>query len=139
MGKMNIENVIISDIKQIKLDDGDVMHALKKNDNGYCNFGEVYFSKIIFKKIKAWKRHKKMTLNLIVPFGNVKFLLFDDVGKSKTFTIGEENYKRLTIPPGIWFGFEGKAKPYSLITSISDLIHDPLEVERKPSSDLPFS
>ena len=136
---MNIENVIISDIKQIKLDDGDVMHALKKNDNGYCNFGEVYFSKIIFKKIKAWKRHKKMTLNLIVPFGNVKFLLFDDIGKSKSFTIGEENYKRLTIPPGIWFGFEGKSKPYSLITSISDLIHDPLEVDRKPLSDLPFS
>ncbi len=135
---MNIEKVIISEIKQIKLKEGDVMHALRKNDLGFTDFGEVYFSKINFNKIKAWKKHKKMTLNLVVPFGNVRFILYEDKGISRSFNLGEDNYKRLTIPPGIWFGFQGKSKPYSLITSISDFIHDPAEVERKPLSDFKF-
>ena len=28
--------------------------------------------------IKGWKRHKKMVLNLIVPIGSVRFILYDD-------------------------------------------------------------
>ena len=127
---MSLDNVLITDLKQISLKDGDVMHALKKNDIGFTTFGEVYFSKIKFNKIKAWKLHKKMTLNLIVPFGNVEFVLYDEDKSMRQFIIGDENYQRLTIPPKIWFGFKGKSKPYSLITSVSDMPHDPLEVER---------
>ena len=40
---------------------GQIMHALKKSDLGFQDFGEVYFSHIKYKKIKAWKRHMKMT------------------------------------------------------------------------------
>ena len=35
---------------------------------------EELFSTIKCNKIKAWKRHLKMTMNLIVPLGNVKFI-----------------------------------------------------------------
>ena len=44
---------------------------LKQNDQGYKNFGEVYFSKINYEAVKAWKFHERMNLNLIVPIGNV--------------------------------------------------------------------
>ena len=44
-------------------------------------FGEVYFSSIKPKSVKAWKLHKKMTLNIVVPVGKVRFALFDDSEK----------------------------------------------------------
>ena len=43
------------------------MHGIKKNDTGYVGFGEVYFSYINPKAVKAWKKHNRMTLNLVVP------------------------------------------------------------------------
>ena len=50
------------------------MRFLKKNELKNWTFGEAYFSKIKFNKIKAWKYHSKMTLNLAVPHGKVKFV-----------------------------------------------------------------
>ena len=48
--------------------------------------------------------------------------------------IGVENYARLTIPPGIWFGFQGNAIGRSLIMNVADIVHDPEEVLNKPVS-----
>ena len=45
------------------------MRVLKKNELKNWTFGEAYFSKIKFNKIKAWKYHSKMMLNLAVPHG----------------------------------------------------------------------
>ena len=47
--------------------------------------------------------------------------------------IGEDNYARITVPPNIWFGFKGVSSKTSFILNISDLSHDPSEVERKPA------
>ena len=107
-----MSSFIESYLKTIKLDDGDVLHASKKTDIGFEEFGEFYFSKIKYKKIKAWKMHTKITLNLVVPFGNVEFAIRNDEGDFQTITIGENNYKRLTIPPGIWHGFKGLNKEF---------------------------
>ena len=61
-----IKDVTINQLKIIDLEEGRVFHALKKIDSGYKGFGEAYFSEIGPKKIKAWKRHLKMTMNLIL-------------------------------------------------------------------------
>ena len=47
----------------------------------------------------------------------------------KEIIVGEKDYARLTIPPGIWFGFKGVAKTSSLILNIADIPHDPGEVD----------
>ena len=72
-----IKDVIINPLKIIDSEDGRVLHGMKRVDLGYKDFGEAYFSEIKSKKIKAWKRHKQMTLNLVVPIGEVRFILFD--------------------------------------------------------------
>ena len=135
---MNINYAFESDLKKIPLDNGDVLHGFKKSDNGFKGFGEIYFSKINYKKIKAWKMHPKVTLNLIVPFGNVEFALLNKDGNFKTVFIGEENFKRLTIPPGIWHGFKGHHQEFSIIASVIDTIHDPNEAERKKISSFKY-
>ena len=44
--------------------------------------------------------------------------------------LSPNEYIRLTVPPGIWFGFKGLGKPVNLISNIADIEHDPSEVER---------
>ena len=46
--------------------------------------GEIYFSYVYPKKIKAWHIHKKMTLNYVAAFGKIKLVLYDDRQNSKT-------------------------------------------------------
>ena len=129
----------IKKLKQFKLEDGDVYHALKASESEYYGFKEAYFSTIKNNKIKAWKRHYKMTMNLIVPIGKVQFVFYDEnKNLLKNLMIGEENYSRITVPPMIWFGFKGVSLNTSYILNISNEIHDPLEVERKPLTFLNF-
>ena len=80
-----------------------------------------------------------MTMNLVVPVGNVQFNFYDDQKDILINTIiGEKNYSRITVPPMIWFGFKGLSPKTSYILNISNELHDPLENERKPLSFLKF-
>lgn len=132
--------IIIKPLKKIHLEDGDVLHALKDSEDEFQGFKEAYFSTIKNNRIKAWKRHLNMTMNLIIPIGKVQFNFYDDnkILLNKTI-VGEENYCRITVPPMIWFGFKGLSSHTSYILNISDVTHDPLEVEREPLSFLNFT
>jgi|TARA_B100001057_G_scaffold476516_1_gene544632 dTDP-4-dehydrorhamnose 3,5-epimerase len=126
----NIEGVIITPLNIIEVKGGDVMHAMKKTDAGFDDFGEAYFSKIEKNFIKAWKLHQSMTLNLVVPFGEVKFVLFDQT-KFQEVILSKNNFARLTIPPGIWFGFQGLHEPSSIVLNLANLVHNEEEVVTK--------
>ena len=118
---------------------GSIMHALKKSDLGFNGFGEVYFSQVKYRNIKAWKKHKRMTMNLVVPEGSVRFVFYNEKEKNfKEYKIGENNYCRLTVKPSIWFGFQGLGKGKNIVMNIANMEHDPNESERKDVSDLHY-
>ena len=73
-----INDVIVTPLDIISTPNGDVLHGMKNNSKGFVSFGELYFSEIKPKSVKAWKRHHEMTLNLVVPVGKIKFVIFDD-------------------------------------------------------------
>ena len=77
-------------------------------------------------------------LNLIIPKGEVLFVFVDDEGNVREEKIGENNNVRITVPPGIWFGFKGLYKKESLILNISNIIHDDKEVLRKNLSEIKY-
>lgn len=136
MGTM-IEGVLLTELKIISGENGAVMHGLKVQEASYKNFGEAYFSFILKGKIKGWKRHSKMTLNLIVPVGQIRFVLYDERVSSNTkgifndFYLGPQiQYGRLTIPPGIWMAFQGIGADQNLLLNIADIPHDPTEAEQ---------
>lgn len=139
MVAMTVKQIAVTPLKRIGTQGGDVLHALKSGDPGFLDFGEVYFSQIKYGAIKAWKRHKSMTLNLVVPFGAVYFKFVDHEGGVSNEIIGLDRYVRLTIPPGIWFGFKGLTSPYSLVMNIADIPHNPNEVERKELNEIEAS
>ena len=75
-----------------------------------------------------------MTMNLIVPDGQVQFVFFENEKdpKTKFEVIGVDRYCRLTVPPGVWFGFRGLVEQHSLIVNLANILHDPSEVDRLP-------
>lgn len=86
--------------------------------------------------IKAWKRHRKMTLNLVVPTGEIKFVLFDDrldsttCGQFFSIHLSRNNYQRLTVPPLVWMGVQGVSEDLNMLLNIASIPHDPEEVDQ---------
>ena len=145
MGTMKLTDVLVTPLRRIETASVDVLHAMKQSDAGYAGFGEAYFSTIKYKQIKPWKKHLKMTLNFIIPKGNIRIVIYDDRLCSNTknnyldFTLGEENYQRVTIPPDLWVAFMGVDRE-NILLNIANLEHDPNEVIKKTNlSDIPYS
>lgn len=131
-----MEGILLTPLKQIYHPKGDIFHGMKKTDPGFTDFGEAYFSTVHPGEVKPWKKHLRMTLNLVVPVGKIRFVLYDDRPESSTngqtfaVEIGTENYQRLTVAPGIWMAFEGLDEGLNLLLNMADMEHDPDEVER---------
>ena len=144
MDKVNIEGVVLTELKMINHPKGDIYHAMKKSDDGFEGFGEAYFSTIKENEIKGWKKHLKMTMNIIVPVGEVTFVLFDDRENSNsvnnffTVTLSPSNYYRLTVPPRIWHAFKGNDHDLNLILDVANMIHQPDEIIRANIDDIHF-
>ena len=138
MGSIIVDGISVASLQRIVVSGGDVLHGMKSEDQGYAGFGEAYFSQIEYGAVKAWKRHLRMTLNLIVPVGVVKFVFIDGQGGRREEGVGGDRYVRLTVPPGYWFGFQGLSRPTSLVLNIADIPHDPDEVERMDIQEMNF-
>ena len=138
-----IEEIVVTHLKRIHVHNGDVLHGMKKTDDGYSDFGEIYFSYILKDKIKAWKIHKKMTLNLIVPFGSMRFNFIqlnseELIDKRMEITVSSDNYCRITVPPNIIFGFKGIGKHASIVANIADITHSDDEVKKIDINEFEF-
>jgi dTDP-4-dehydrorhamnose 3,5-epimerase len=136
-----IDGVIISPLKQIVDDRGKVMHMLRSDSPVFKQFGEIYFSCVNPGAIKAWHIHEKMILNYAVPYGNIKFVLYDDRKNSKTrgelqeMILGPDNYCLVTVPPFVWNGFKGLGNEMSIVANCASIPHDPNEIKRMDPFD----
>ena len=138
-----IKDLSITPLDIIETTGGNVLHAMKESDAGYVSFGEVYFSEINSNAIKAWKRHREMTLNLVVPVGKIRFVLFDDRegsnNKLQEIIISRDNYCRLTVPPMVWMGFQGLSDSMSMLLNMANIKHNPAEVDTKNIEEIEFN
>ena len=139
---MNLADILLTPLRRIETNGGDVLHIMNSNDMGYADFGEAYFSWVSAGTVKAWKRHTRMTMNLVVPVGQVRFVFrMINPGGADQFRveeIGVDRYARVTVPPGIWFGFKGLHTHQSLVLNIASIPHDPNEVERLALADINY-
>jgi dTDP-4-dehydrorhamnose 3,5-epimerase len=139
---LNLSDVYVNSLLRIETDGGDVLHALKQSDNGYAGYGEAYFSWVDEGSVKGWKRHKQMIMNLIVPVGHVRFVFRglnnQGIPAFQVEEIGESRYVRITVPPKIWFAFQGLGKNKSLVLNIANISHDPNEIDRLPLTEIDY-
>lgn len=133
MGEKNLKGVTLTPLKKIAHPSGDVLHGLKSSEATFSQFGEAYFSTVKKNLIKGWKKHTRMTLNLIVPVGEIRFVLYDDRIDSETkgqffeISLSQNNYQRLTVEPNIWMAFQGRDNNLNLLLNIANIEHDPSE------------
>jgi dTDP-4-dehydrorhamnose 3,5-epimerase len=142
-----IDGVLITELHQIPDERGAVLHMLRADAAEFTRFGECYFSEIKPRAIKAWKRHQCQTQNLAVPVGRVRLVIFDDReespsrGRIQLIELGRPDaYVRLTIPPGLWYGFTALGDSPALLANCADMPHDPKESEVLPfdADKIPF-
>lgn len=136
----------LTPIRQIDHPLGNLYHGMKASEESFQGFGEAYFSNIHFGKVKGWKLHTKMVLNLVVPVGRIRFVVLKETGvdasgggrivknrensveyESWEFTLGEGNYQRLTVFPGFWMAFQGAGEGQNLLLNLASIEHDPEE------------
>ncbi len=132
--------ITVTPLRKIPVLGGDVLHAIKSSDNEFVGFGEAYFSLIENKMIKGWKKHNVMTMNVIVPVGEVKFVFYDPGNEEfRTEVIGSKCYNRITVLPGTWVAFQGLSESQSLILNIANILHDPNEADICDLQDINFN
>ena len=79
--------------------------------------------------------HTEMTLNIIVPIGSILFNFIDLREKSESYQtqikllLGDDNYKRVTIPPRIIFAFKGMGMGTNMLANITNMPHDDAECQ----------
>jgi len=133
-----LDGVILTPLKQIHNPKGDIFHAMKKSDDGFDGFGEAYFSTIHQGDIKGWKQHTKMTLNLVVPFGKIEFVIYDE--KTKEFfsvVLSQDNYQRLTVSLNLWMAFRG-IDENSMLLNLASIEHNPSEAINIELSEIKY-
>jgi dTDP-4-dehydrorhamnose 3,5-epimerase and related enzymes len=140
-----MEGVTLTPLKRIHVDNGDVMHALKAVDDTFVGFGEAYFSQIHHGCIKGWKRHNRFTLNIIVPVGTIRFVIYDNregsatKGQFECITLSPDtNYQRLTVSPSLWMAFQGVGEGTSLLMDVIPEPHDDSEGDKCQLEAIPF-
>ena len=136
---MSLSDILVAPLARVAVAGGDVLHAMKCTDTGYAGFGEAYFSSVSMGAVKAWKLHTRMTMNIIVPVGKVRFVFhLRGTDGFRVEELGADRYARLTVPSGIWFGFQGLSAPDSMLLNIANIAHDPAEVQRAAISEIKF-
>lgn len=139
-----IDGLIVTPLKRVEHPKGDIYHAMKASSPGYAGFGEAYFSTIGQGDIKGWKRHNRLTLNLVVPVGGIRFVICDDrspntsCGEFFELSVGPENYNRLTVPPGVWVAFQG-LHAWNMLLNIIAEEHDQAESDNIELDQIPYA
>lgn len=141
-GASPIEGVLITELREIGDRRGAVLHMLRADAPEFERFGECYFSELLPGAVKAWKRNRVQTQNLAVPVGRVRLVMYDDREASPTrgavqvVDLGRPDaYRRVRVPPGLWYGFACLGSTPALLANCADLPHDPAGGEQRPVDD----
>lgn len=131
-----ISGVQIHPLRQIADERGKVMHMLRRDDAWFERFGEIYFSTVRPRAVKAWHFHRRMTLNYAVVSGRIKLVLYDDRegsptrGELQELHAGESEYVLVTVPPRVWNGFQGIGAGAAIVANCATEPYDPEEIVR---------
>ena len=139
IGKINNQFKIIN-LKKIKNLKGNIQLIKKYKKNSLKNISEIYSLWINKNQIKGWNFHKKMTVNLIILVGKVKFVIYNPKNYSfKSYIINEKKPQMIVIPPKRYFGIKNLYKSKSLLLNIANLKHNKNEYTKTPLNKIKYS
>lgn len=134
-------------VKQLRvhLDDrGYLSEILRSDDPEFIKFGQVYLSTTTPGTIKAFHRHFKKTDHITCVTGQVKLVVIDapdgEPVKTYEYHLSPMAPKLITIPPGLWHGWQAVGSIEAILISVTTEPHNDLEKdeERVAAIDNPF-
>ncbi len=138
-----IDGVILTPLKIIPDERGQVMHVLRSDAPHFKQFGEVYISCVYAGVIKGWKLHTTSGGNLAVPVGRVKFVLHDlregssTKGLTDIIFLGDNNYQLLSIPPGVAYAWKNLIPETAYVINCATQPHQAGEAKMLPIEEIP--
>ncbi len=107
-----IEGVSVKKLSPIPDERGRVMEILRRDDEIFRDFGQVYLTTAYPGVVKAWHYHKIQTDYFCCIIGMMKLVLYDSRKGSPTkgvineLFLGSDNPMLVVIPPGVHHGFK---------------------------------
>lgn len=107
-----INGVKIKKLKVIPDERGRLMEILRRDDEQFKRFGQVYMTTAYPGVVKAWHYHKMQTDNFTCVSGKIRLALYDSRPTSATFKSIDEFVLSLNepvlvqIPPLVYHGFK---------------------------------
>lgn len=138
MGQVKLDKIRIKKFNIVKNKNGIILKILNNKQRNLKLYKDAYFSFVKFNKIKGWKKHKRMTMNLMVPVGKVKFVFCDD-DKFRSIIIGDNRFCKIIVPPNIWFAFKGISKGKNVVFNLANVKHNDKEVVRKRNNEIKYN
>lgn len=118
-----IQDVSVTPLTIIPDERGCVRHFIRSTDPDFETFGETYITEVYRGVTKAWHGYYTKRMHYTVIKGMVKLALYDGRKESETFGqfdthfLGDLNYSRITIPPGVFNGFKGLKDSIVVVTA----------------------
>jgi dTDP-4-dehydrorhamnose 3,5-epimerase len=143
-----IEGVKIKKLKVIPDERGRVMEILRRDDEFFQNFGQVYMTTTYPGMVKAWHKHEKQADNIACVSGLIKMALYDGRPGSPTFKeinefyLGVHNASLIQVPAGVYHGWMCVSQEEAIIINVPTEVYDykhPDEQRLDPHrSDIPY-
>lgn len=134
---------LLRGVEVVEGESSTIVKYIDAESDDYVGFGEIYFCKIQNGVDRGWKIHALSTCNLMVPVGEVAFVVADlEMSTYRFYRLGQERMQRLLIPPLHWYRFVAESEPYAVIANLLDIAdrqerHTKEQIElnsRKPAS-----
>jgi dTDP-4-dehydrorhamnose 3,5-epimerase len=143
-----IEGVKTKALLVIPDERGRLMEILRRDDELFQKFGQVYMTTTYPGVVKAWHKHEKQTDNIACLAGMIKLALYDGRPGSPTyqeinqFYLGVHNPMLVQVPAGVYHGWMCVSEEEALVVNIPTEPYDrakPDEQRLDPhENDIPY-
>ena len=119
-----IAGVILKPLKCIPDERGHLMELVRKDDEVFEKFGQVYVTTTRPGIVKAWHLHRLQDDNAACVQGMIRLALFDPRPESPTkdqlneFFIGIHNPMLVHIPKGVYHGWKGISEEEAIVVNL---------------------
>lgn len=143
-----IDGVKVKTLKVIPDERGRLMEILRRDDEVFSGFGQVYVTTTLPGVVKAWHKHLKQADNIACVGGMIKAVLYDGREGSPTrgevaeFYLGIHRPLLLHVPAGVHHGWKCVSPEEAVIVNVPtepyDYVH-PDELRLDPhANDIPY-
>ena len=143
-----IDGVKVKALRVIPDERGRLMEILRKDDEMFQQFGQVYMTTTYPNVVKAWHYHKIQTDNVTVVKGMLKLVLYDSREASPTkgeineFFVGEHNPQLVQIPTEVYHGWMCISETEAIVINVPTAVYnrkEPDEFRLHPhENDIPY-